>query len=588
MIVGIDLGTTNSLIACVQGGEPVIIPNDRGKALTPSVVGFTENGELLVGEAARNQSISHPERTVKSIKRHMGTDHRVRLMGRAYTPQEISAMILKKLRTDAEIYTGQVVDEAVITVPAYFTDAQRQATRDAGEIAGLKVERIINEPTAASLAYGFDNQDEIGTILVYDFGGGTFDVSIIKLVEGAFKVLASAGNNRLGGDDFDQRLADYLFDQFRKTEGFDLRELPEEEGRLSVIQRVLEAAEKAKCDLSSSDEAEISLPFICNWEGSPKHMNLGLKRETFDNITRDLIEATAEPVRRAVADSQLSVDDLDAVVLVGGTTRIPSVRNMVAEMLEQEAMAGIDPDKIVAVGASIQAGVKRGMLEDLVIIDVAPYTLGIETAGDKFSQIIRRNSTIPISRMKKYVSSRDYQTDALIHVLQGEANKSSLNKTLGEFVLTGLFQDVKGGATVEVTFDYDVNGIVHVIAKDVKTGAEKAIEIRQSKDRMTRGDIEQAREELLRVAAQEKGISIEEAEEVVELSPAEEEALRYLKEAEEFMLENNAKLTPIVIDKMKKAQDELNRVLRRRQLHRLDQASDDLLMAMSDAKMMIN
>lgn len=497
-IVGIDLGTTNSLVACIVDGKPTLIPNERGKYLTPSVVGFTETGELLVGEPAKNQAVANPERTVTSIKRLMGTDRRIVIGEKEFTPQEISAVILKKLKLDAETYLGTIVDEAIITVPAYFTDAQRQATKDAGEIAGFKVERIINEPTAAALAYGFDKAEEAKTILVYDLGGGTFDVSIIRLVEGAFKVLATTGNNNLGGDDFDYRIVNYLIERFKEKEKVDLRNIPDISQQRAIMQRLKEAAELAKIDLSSLLETEINLPFIYTEGEEPLHLHETLTRAKYEELVKDLVEQTEGPLRLALSDANLTPDKIDSVILVGGMTKTPLVQRLVREVLGKEPLKDINPEECVAIGAAIQAGIKRGALEEFVVVDVAPFTLGIETEGGKFSTIIPRNTAIPCTRKSLYRTTVDFQTEALIHVLQGESQVASENESLGEFILTGITPAPKGESLVEVSFDYDVNGIVKVTARDRKTGASKSITIKASKKRLSAEEVSVAQEDVSR------------------------------------------------------------------------------------------
>ncbi len=501
-IVGIDLGTTNSLVAAIVEGKPALIPNERGKFLTPSVVGFTETGELLVGEPAKNQAVANPERTVTSVKRLMGTDRRIVIGEKEYTPQEISAVILKKLKLDAETYLGTVVDEAIVTVPAYFTDAQRQATKDAGEIAGFKVERIINEPTAAALAYGFDKAEEAKTILVYDLGGGTFDVSIIRLVEGAFKVLATTGNNNLGGDDFDYRIVDYLVQRFKEKEKVDLRNIPDVSQQRAIMQRLKEAAETAKIDLSSLLETEINLPFIYTEGEEPLHLHETLTRAKYEELVKDLVQQTEGPLKLALSDANLTSEKIDSVILVGGMTRTPLVQRLVREILEKEPLKDINPEECVAIGASIQAGIKRGALEEFVVVDVAPFTLGIETEGGKFSAIIPRNTAIPTTRKSLYRTTVDYQTEALIHVLQGESQVASENESLGEFILSGITAAPKGESLVEVLFDYDVNGIVKVTAKDRKTGASKSITIKASKKRLSAEEVSVAQQDVSRYTGQ--------------------------------------------------------------------------------------
>ena len=487
-IVGIDLGTTNSLIATIVDNEPQLIPNERGNYITPSVVGFTETGELLVGEPAKNQLVANPERTVASIKRLMGSDRRITIGEKDFSPQEISAVILKKLKLDAEMFLHEQVEEAVITVPAYFTDAQRQATKDAGEIAGFKVERIINEPTAAALAYGFDKV-EAKTVLVYDLGGGTLDVSIIKLHEGAFKVLATAGINTLGGDDFDYRIVEYLIGQFKEKEKVDINTIPDLAQQRSIKQRLKEAAEGAKIDLSSLLETNINLPFLYTGGVEPLHLNENLTRAKLEEICKELIEQTSQPMEGTIADANLSKDDIDSVILVGGQTRMPAVQRLVKQIMGKDPMKDVNPEECVAMGAAIQAGIKRGHLQDLVVVDVAPFTLGIEVEGGRFSEVIPRNTSVPCNRKRIYVTTMDNQTEAHIHVLQGESPTASENASLGEFILTGITAAPKGESIVEVSFDYDVNGIVKVTARDRKTGAAKGITIKSSKARLTEEDV---------------------------------------------------------------------------------------------------
>ncbi len=516
-IVGIDLGTTNSLIATIVDGEPTLIPNERGSFITPSVVGFTETGELLVGEPAKNQLVANPERTVASIKRLMGSDRRISIGEKDFSPQEISAVILKKLKLDAETYLHEQVEEAVITVPAYFTDSQRQATKDAGEIAGFKVERIINEPTAAALAYGFEKV-EAKTILVYDLGGGTLDVSIIKLHEGAFKVLATAGINTLGGDDFDYKVVEYLIEQFKMKEKVDINTIPDLAQQRSIKQRLKEAAELAKIDLSSLLETNINLPFLYTGGVEPLHLNENLTRAKLEELTKALIEQTSQPMEAALADAKLSKDEVDAVVLVGGQTRMPAVQRLVKQVMGKEPLKDINPEECVAAGAAIQAGIKRGHLQDLVVVDVAPFTLGIEVEGGRFSEIIPRNTSVPCSRKRIYVTTMDNQTEAHIHVLQGESPVAFENSGLGEFILTGITSAPKGESIVEVSFDYDVNGIVKVTAKDRKTQAAKSITIKSSKARLTEDDVRLAQRDVAKftgslLAQREKSKIIFEAQE---------------------------------------------------------------------------
>ena len=470
-VIGIDLGTTNSCVAVLEGGEPQIIANNEGMRTTPSVVEFTKDGERIVGEPAKRQAVTNAERTVTSIKTHMGTDYKVDIDGKGYTPQEISAIILQKLKADAEGYLGQQVTEAVITVPAYFTDAQRQATKDAGRIAGLDVKRIINEPTAAALAYGMDKLDEEKKILVFDLGGGTFDVSILEIGDGTFEVLATAGNNRLGGDDFDKVIIDYLADEFKKAEGVDLR------SDKMALQRLKEAAEKAKKELSSTMSTNINLPFITATAEGPKHMNIDLSRAKFNELTADLVEKTMGPTKSALADAGLSVSEIDDVLLVGGSTRIPAVQEAVKNFIGKEPHKGINPDECVAAGAAIQAGVLTGEVNDLLLLDVTPLSLGIETMGNVMTKIIERNTTIPTKKSQVFSTAADNQTAVDIHVLQGERSMAYDNTTLGRFQLSEIPPAPRGIPQIEVTFDIDANGIVHVTAKDLGTGKEQKVTI---------------------------------------------------------------------------------------------------------------
>ena len=564
--IGIDLGTTNSCVAVIEGGEPVVIANAEGSRTTPSVVAFSKDGERMVGQVAKRQAITNPDKTVSSIKREMGSAYKVNIDGKNFTPQEISAMILQKLKADAEAYLGETVTQAVITVPAYFTDAQRQATKDAGKIAGLDVKRIINEPTAAALSYGVDKEND-QKVMVYDLGGGTFDVSIIEMGDGVQEVLATAGNNRLGGDDFDKRIIDWMVQEFKTSDGVDLS------SDKMAMQRLKDAAEKAKIELSGVTQAAINLPFITADATGPKHMDLTLTRAKFDELTADLVEATMGPVRSALSDSGLQIGEIDKVLMVGGSSRIPAVQEAVKKLIGKDPFKGINPDECVAIGAAIQAGVLGGEVDGLLLLDVTPLSLGVETMGGVMTKIIDRNTTIPTKKSQIFSTAADNQTQVEINVLQGEREFARDNKQLGLFALTGIAPAMRGVPQIEVTFDIDANGIVNVSAKDLGTGREQAITISSSSN-MSKDDIDKAVKEAEQFAAEDK----KRREEI----DAKNEAENMVYQAEKLIKENGDKLEQADKDTISAKTAALKDAISKNEKSAIDAAKEDLQKALYD------
>ncbi len=545
-IIGIDLGTTNSCVAVLEGGEPVVITNAEGNRTTPSVVGFTKNGERLVGETAKRQAITNPDRTIASIKRYMGTDHKVEIDGKVYTPQDISAMTLAKLKADAEAYLGEKITEAVITVPAYFSDSQKQATKDAGKIAGLDVKRIINEPTAAALAYGLDKDEKQHKILVYDLGGGTFDVSILDLGDGVFEVLATNGDTRLGGDDFDEAVMNFIADSFETEHGINLRE------DKMALQRLKEAAEKAKKELSSSQTANINLPFITVNADGPLHLDMDITRAKFDQLTAGLVQRTIDPMKKAMADAGVTMNDIEKVILVGGSTRIPAVQDAVKKVTGKDPFKGINPDECVAIGAAIQAGVLTGEVNDVLLLDVTPLSLSIETLGGVATKLIERNTTIPTKKSQIFSTAADNQTAVDIHVVQGEREMAADNVTLGRFQLSGIPPARRGVPQIEVTFDIDVNGIVNVSAKDLGTGKEQKITI-SSSTKLSEAEINQK--------VKEAEMYAEEDRKKKESIDARNQGESLVYETEKALEELGDKVSPDMLSKVNAAKDALNNAL---------------------------